>query len=348
MSYSNAIVANSSNLSLYESVQKRLDNLTKPHGSLGRLEEMVIQYCLARNSAEATIQKKKCFVFAADHGITAEKVTPYPRDVTVQMVLNMLAGGAAISVMCRNSGVECLVVNMGVDGDFNSHSRLIDRSVGCGTKNFRLGCAMNNVECDNALNAGYKLGLEADADICAIGEMGIGNTSSASALYSLLLGTDAVLTVGRGTGAEGALLDEKRRVISESVSFHAEKWDGTPFDALKRVGGFEIAAMAGFIIGCSVKRIPVIIDGFIASVSALCALRMHPDVYGYLFWGHTSNEQFHKLALDSMNARPILNLDMRLGEGTGAILAMNIIEHALKCYHQMASFGSAGVSNRDN
>jgi len=346
MSYSKAEIICTDNPALRVMVQKRLDNLTKPQGSLGRLEDIVMQYCLARNSAEAKITKRKCFVFAADHGITAEGVAPYPREVTVQMVLNMLSGGAAISVMCRNSGVECQIVNMGVDGDFAPHPSLIIRSVAAGTRNFRHEAAMSEEECRKALDSGYQLGINADADICATGEMGIGNSSSASALYSLLLGTEAGLTVGRGTGAEGSVLEKKHRVITESVSFHSKQWDGTPFDALRRVGGFEIAGMTGFIIGCAVKRIPVIIDGFIVSVSALCALRMHPDIKSNLFWGHTSNEQFHKMALDSIQARPILNLDMRLGEGTGAILAMNIIEQALNCYHQMASFTSAGVSNR--
>jgi len=348
MNFKNAFIQKADNNTLQKAVQYRLDNLTKPQGSLGRLEEMVLQYCLARDSEDAIIRRKKCFVFAADHGITDEKVTPFPREVTVQMVLNMLSGGAAVTVMCANSGVECSVVNMGVDGVFDPHPRLIERSIGRGTRNFHSEAAMSDAECCKAIDAGYWLGIETDADICAIGEMGIGNSSSASALYSMLLGTDAVLTVGKGTGADGALLERKRRVIAESLSIHFGQWDGTPFDAIRRVGGFEIAAMTGFIIGCAAKRIPVVIDGFIASVSALCALKMYPDIYGYLFWGHTSNEQFHKAALDSIEVKPVLNLGMRLGEGTGAVLAMTIIEQALNCYHQMASFGSAGVSNRDN
>ncbi|NLG16782.1 MAG: nicotinate-nucleotide--dimethylbenzimidazole phosphoribosyltransferase [Fibrobacter sp.] len=346
MKYSDMVIRSVENPSLLKDVRERLDNLTKPLGSLGRLEELTETFCLARGTPDARIKRKELFVFAGDHGITEERVAPYPREVTVQMVNNMLSGGAAVTVMCKNAGIDYRIVDMGVEGFFDPHPLLISHSSGKGTANFRRGAAMTAEECGRALEAGFELGYGTAADICAVGEMGIGNTSSASALYSLLLDIDPRTTVGRGTGASDELLEEKRRIIAESVMFHRSQWDKTPFDALKRVGGFEIAGMAGFITGCAAKGVPVVVDGFISTASALCARRMRPEVAGYLIFGHASDEKYHKSALSEMNARPVLDLSMRLGEGTGAVLAINIIEQALNCYHQMATFTSAGVSNR--
>ncbi len=337
-------IPDSENDSLRKIVQARLDNLTKPPGSLGLLEEIVIRYCLARNSAEADIIKKKCYIFAADHGITAERVSPYPREVTSQMVINMLKGGAAVTVMCRKANIEYYVVDMGVDYNFEPHPFLISRSIEKGTCNFRYEPAMTEKKCKDAVRAGYELGINAGVDICVIGEMGIGNTASASAIYSLLLNVPAAQTTGRGTAPDDKIIEHKINVINESINFHIKEWDKTPFDALRRVGGYEIAGMVGFIIGCSSRRIPVVIDGFISTAAALCAVMMYPLISGYLFFGHASNERFHKKALEIMKVRPILELDMRLGEGTGAVLALNVIEQALNCYHNMATFSSAGVS----
>jgi nicotinate-nucleotide--dimethylbenzimidazole phosphoribosyltransferase len=261
------------------------------------------------------------------------------------MVLNMLSGGAAVSVMCRQAGVEYKVVDMGVASDFADHEKLLKHKVAPGTRSFLHGSAMTPEECCRAVDAGRLVAIELNCDIAAIGEMGIGNTSSASALVALVLGVDGSTAVGRGTGAEGELLDRKRRVIHEAVKFHRLQSEGSPMEA--QVGGFEIAGMVGFIFGCAQRRIPVVVDGFIATAAALVASEDQPSVKDYLFWGHVSEEQFHRSVLEKLGARPILQLGMRLGEGTGAVLALQVIEQALNCYHLMATFSSAGVSNRD-
>jgi nicotinate-nucleotide--dimethylbenzimidazole phosphoribosyltransferase len=287
------------------------------------------------------------FTFAGDHGITAEKVAPFPKEVTTQMVLNMEHGGAAICVMCKNAGIDYKVVDMGVDADFKAESEtLLIRKAAHGTGSFLEGPAMTKVLCEKTMQAGFDLVAEFPADLFGVGEMGIGNTSSASALYSLLLDIDADKTVGAGTGASGELLAHKKKVIKQAVAFHKQKWDKTGFDALCRLGGYEISGMAGMMFGAARARIPVVVDGFISCAAALVALEMSPAVQDYLFFAHESSERFHKDFLNTIGVRPILNLDMRLGEGTGAALAMHIIGQAMNCYHQMATFGSAGVSEK--
>lgn len=325
----------------------RLNNLTKPIGSLGRLEELALRYCLCKGSADAELSRMKIFTFAGDHGITEEKITPYPSEVTFQMVLNMAAGGAAISVMCRKAGIDCTVVDMGVKGAFQQLQGLAIRKIAFGTRNFRKEPAMSEEECLKALRAGWGLAVECDCDLLGVGEMGIGNTSSASALYSLLLDLDSDVTIGPGTGSMGPLLEKKKKVVCEGVLYHRKEWDRTPLDALRRVGGFEIAGMTGMILGGALSRVPVVIDGFVATAAALVAVKMAPTVKDYLFFAHASAEPFHKPFLDSQGIRPILSLDMRLGEGTGSVLAMQIIVQAIECYHRMATFGSAGVSGKE-
>ena len=332
---------------LEKKIMDRLNNLTKPIGSLGRLEEIALQYCLCKRSVGATLSRMKIFTFAGDHGITEEQVTPYPSEVTYQMVLNMAEGGAAISVMSKRAGIECAVVDMGVKGEFRQHPGLVIRKVAQGTKNFLREPAMSEEECMEAVEAGFDLARESECDLLGIGEMGIGNTSSASALYSLLLGVDPEESVGMGTGSVGALLERKKEVVREAVSFHKKGWTGSPLEALQRVGGFEIAGMTGMIIGGAGHRIPVVVDGFVASAAALVALRLDPELRSYLFFAHASAERYHDTFLRREGIRPLLSLDMRLGEGTGAVLAMQIIAQALECYHHMATFESAGVSEKD-
>lgn len=335
-----------SNAELEKKAIEHLNDLTKPQGSLGRLEEFALQYCLGRGTADASIKQMRLYTFAGDHGITEEKITPYPSEVTSQMVLNMAHGGAAVSVMCAKAGIEYAVVDIGVKGDFSDMPGLILKKVGRGTKNFKVEPAMTIEECEQAMKVGFELGADVQADIMGTGDMGIGNTSSASALYSLLLDVDATETVGPGTGSTGGLLEKKKAVISEGVSKHKKEWDGSPFDALRRVGGFEIAGMIGLIFGCASKRIPVVIDGFIASAAALVAMRMSPAVKDYLFFSHVSAETFHKSYVEKEGIKPILSLGMRLGEGTGAVLAMQIIIQAMECYNKMATFSSAKVSKK--
>jgi nicotinate-nucleotide--dimethylbenzimidazole phosphoribosyltransferase len=332
------------NTALSDQIQAHLDFLTKPKGSLGRLEDLVLQYCLCRRSASAKIKSAAVYTFAGDHGITEEGVAPYPKEVTPQMVLNMASGGAAVSVMARNAGIRDYVVDMGVDADFPDSPKLIRRKVAPGTRNFRKGPAMTGQECTQALSAGFDLSIESGCDLLGVGEMGIGNTTSASALYSLLLQLEPEHTVGAGTGASGEVLRRKTRVIQEAVAMHRADWDKTPFDALCRVGGLEIAGMAGFIMGAAANGVPVAVDGFIASAAAAVAMAMTPNLKEYLIFSHQSSERFHSGYLELIGVKPLLDLGMRLGEGTGAVLAMQILMQAMNCYGQMATFASAGVS----
>lgn len=342
----NEFIIDPENQELEDLIISRLNDLTKPKGSLGRLEEFATQYCICKGSADARINKKSFFVFAGDHGITANGVAPFPKAVTVQMINNMLSGGAAISVLCRNAGIDCHIVDMGVEGDLSEHKMLIQKKVARGTKDFLSDCAMTVEQCTAAVQNGFEIGKSCDADICGIGEMGIGNTSSASAIFSLLFNKDGISTVGKGTGADGELLERKKQIINQAVQFHRASWNGTTFDALRRVGGYEIAGMAGFIIGSAARRNPVVVDGFIATAAALCAIGIAPRVRNYLYFGHVSDEKFHQNVLHETGVKAILQLNMRLGEGTGAALSIQLIEQALNCYHEMATFSSARVSNR--
>jgi nicotinate-nucleotide--dimethylbenzimidazole phosphoribosyltransferase len=329
---------------LQKEVLERLDRLTKPPGSLGRLEEFALRYCLCRGRADAEISQMKVFTFAGDHGITEEKITPYPSEVTYQMVLNMVNGGAAVSVMSKKAGIECAVVDMGVAGPFQQVPGLVIHKVAPGTRNFLLQPAMTEAQCREAIQVGFDLAVGSNADLLGVGEMGIGNTSSASALYSLLLDVDPEETVGPGTGSFGPLLDRKKQVIKRALLVHKAEWDGTPLDALRRVGGFEIAGMTGMIFGSARRHVPLVVDGFVASSAALVAIRLNPEVRKYLFFSHASDENYHVNFLEREKIRPILSLGMRLGEGTGSVLAMQILAQAMECYHRMATFESAGVS----
>ena len=339
-------IKSTANPELSAKITAHLNDLTKPQGSLGRLEDIALQYCLCRGDAAANITAMKVFAFAGDHGITDEKVGPYPKEVTRQMVLNMLGGGAAISVLCKNGGIDYSVVDMGVDADFDPHPLLIQCKVGRGTANFAKEPAMSIAACQQAVDAGNKLAQEYSGDLIGIGEMGIGNSSSAAALYSMLLQLNPTVTVGMGTGSTGPLLEHKIAVISRAVNMHQLSWDGTAFDALRRVGGYEIAGMTGIILGAAQKRIPVVVDGFIASAAALAAIHIAPLVKEYLFFAHASAERFHAAFLDTHDIRPILNLGMRLGEGSGAALAMQVVKQSLNCYHSMTTFSGAGVSGQ--
>jgi len=335
------------NRHLEKEIVTRLNILTKPIGSLGRLEEFALRYCLCKGRADALLSRMRIYTFAGDHGVTEEKITPYPSDVTYQMVLNMVHGGAAISVMCRKAGIDCAVVDMGVKGTFQEWPGLLIRKVAPGTKNFKKQPAMTDEEFVKALSAGYALAGESKCDLLGVGEMGIGNTSSASALFSLLLDLAPEDTVGSGTGSVGALLEKKKQVVCDAVLFHRSEWDHTAVDAMRRVGGFEMAGMTGMILGGAQSRIPVVVDGFVATASALVAMKMVPVVKDYLFFAHASAEQFHKPFLTFQGIEPILSLGMRLGEGTGSVLAMQVIAQAMECYHQMATFDSAGVSGKE-
>ncbi len=327
-----------------------LDSLTKPLGSLGRLEDLAAQwFAICEGHFPATLSKS-VYVFAADHGITAEGVSAYPAQVTQQMVLNFLSGGAAINVLARLNQVEVNVVDVGVDGDLSGHVGLIQRKVRRGSRNMLREAAMTNEELEAALVAGLELAEDAYAqsrNLIAVGEMGIGNTTAASVMTAALTGLPASLVTGKGTGVESEAYAHKCRVVEEVVSRHFSEAT-SPREILRRGGGLEIAAMTGLMLGAAQRKIPVVVDGFISTAAAAiaCGLNSGKDsgVRPYLFAGHRSQEPGHRVLLASLEMEPILDLDMRLGEGTGAVLAMPILEAAMRLYQEMATFTSAGIS----
>jgi nicotinate-nucleotide--dimethylbenzimidazole phosphoribosyltransferase len=328
--------------------RQRLDTLTKPLGSLGRLEDMAAQLVAIRGDRLSPSFRKAAFVFAADHGVTEEGVSAYPREVTQQMVLNFLAQGAAISVLAKQHDAALHVVDVGVDAEFGEIPGLLRRKVRRGTRNMTREPAMTGEEVEQALQVGYQLGLEAAEaghTMLIIGEMGIGNTTAASAITCALTGAAAELATGRGTGIDPTAIHNKVRVVEAAVRRHHGALGATaPFDVLRCLGGLEIAAMAGLILAGAKHRLVVVVDGFISTAAAAIAVGLAPQVAGYLVAGHRSEEPGHQLLLDRLHLTPVLSLGMRLGEGTGAMLAVPILESAIRLYYEMATFTSAGVS----
>jgi nicotinate-nucleotide--dimethylbenzimidazole phosphoribosyltransferase len=347
----NTILSIRASNSEYKSEAKRhLDSLTKPLGSLGRLEEVAAQYVAWREEKTPAISGKAVYVFAADHGITEEGISLYPRDVTPQMVYNFLNGGAAINVLARQANSEVVVVDMGVDADFAGVEGLVDRKIRRGTRNFAREAAMTEEEVYAAVNVGIALAEEAKRQgrsLIALGEMGIGNTTSASAVAAALTAVPALQVTGRGTGLDAERCIRKAQVIEKALQMHFPDRMATPPEALevlRRVGGLEIAAIAGMVLGAAAQRIAIVIDGFICTAGAAVACAMAPHARDAIFAGHLSEEPGHRILLESMRLKPLLQLDMRLGEGTGAALAFHVIEAALRLYNEMATFESAGVS----
>lgn len=326
----------------------RLDSLTKPLGSLGRLEDIASQVAAIRGEKLRDPISRAAYVFAADHGVTEEGVSAYPREVTRQMVLNFLSEGAAINVLSRLHRVALHVVDVGVDTNFGSMPGLLHHNVRRGTRNMLREAAMSEDEVAKALRVGYQLGVEAAVaghGLIAIGEMGIGNTTAASAITCALTGAPATLATGKGTGVEPTAYANKVRVVEAAVARHCSASSTTsPLEILRCLGGLEIAAMAGMVLAGARYRLVVVLDGFISTAAAALAVGMAPNVLGYLIAGHRSEEPGHKLLQEHLKLEPLLSLGMRLGEGTGAVLAMPVIESALALYQQMATFSSAGVS----
>lgn len=331
-----------------QKAHQRLDTLTKPLGSLGRLEDIAAQIVAIRGEHLSKSITKAVYIFAADHGVTEEGVSAYPREVTRQMVLNFLAEGAAVNVLTRKHGAALHVVDVGVDADFDTIAGLLHRKVRSGTRNMLREPAMNEEEVEKALSIGYQLGNEAAAEghtMIAIGEMGIGNTTAASAVTCALTGVAAKVATGRGTGVEPTAYANKVRVVEAAVGKHCNPSTSLhAVEILRCVGGLEIAAMAGMVFAGARHRLVVVLDGFISTAAAALAVGMAPTVRDYLIAGHCSEEPGHKILLDYLRLTPVLSLGMRLGEGTGAVLAMPIIESAIALYQQMATFSSAGVS----
>jgi len=324
----------------------RLNSLTKPLGSLGRLEEIAARLVEIREEERPRISKKVIFTLAADHGVTDEGVSAYPKAVTRQMVLNFLAGGAAINVLSRHGGIDVVVVDIGVDGDLGETTELVQAKVARGTRNMAREPAMSEAELYAALNVGIELAAWADKQgqrLIGTGEMGIGNTTAASAITSVLTGRPAGQVTGRGTGLDEPGLKRKIEVIGRAVEVNRP--DPTdPLDVLRKVGGLEIAGLTGLIVGAASRRIPVVIDGFISGAAAAIACALDSKVNRFLFAGHRSFEPGHAALLEFIGDTPLLDLQMRLGEGTGAALAMMVIEAAAKILDEMATFESAGVS----
>jgi nicotinate-nucleotide--dimethylbenzimidazole phosphoribosyltransferase len=328
-----------------------LDVLTKPRGSLGVLEDIAAQMVSIRRDHFAEPLKKAVYVFAGDHGITAEGVSAYPSEVTRQMVLNFLAEGAAINVLAKLHRVQMNVVDVGVNASFDGLDGLLHCKVRRGTRNMLYEAAMTNDELARALEVGFRLAAEAklkEQNIVAVGEMGIGNSTSASAITALVTRRPVAHVTGRGTGLDDGARARKQQIIEAVVRKHFSNADidsaPDPLEVLRCVGGLEIAAMTGLILGAARNGIAVVADGFISTAAAAIAFAMEPRVRGYLFAGHQSEEPGHRVLLEYIGLKPILSLNMRLGEGTGAVLAMPIIESAMCLYNEMATFTSAGVS----
>ena len=329
-------------------VREHLDSLTKPRGSLGLLEDVALRYCLIAGTATPALGKKKIFTFAGDHGVAEEGVSAYPKAVTPQMVRNILAGGAAVNVLAAHVGAEVCVVDIGVDDPLEGALGLYRAKIRPGTANLATGPAMELDEAVRAVETGIGLAADAAAEGITMiggGDMGIANTTSAAALFAALLPCPAAAATGRGTGIDEATLVRKIAVVERALAVNRDRLSD-PLATLAALGGLEIAGLCGLMLGAAARRIAVVVDGFIASAGALAACRMCPPVKDYLYFSHRSAEAGHRLFLEHFGATPLLDLGMRLGEGTGAALAMSLIEAAVKLYNEMATFDSAGVSGR--
>lgn len=331
----------------YAVAQRHLDSLTKPPGSLGMLEEFARRLVAITCEKMPVAGRKVMFTFAGDHGVVAEGVAAYPKEVTTQMVLNFLKGGAGINVLTRHAGAEIVVVDIGVDHDFGSADGLIRMKVVRGTRNLARGPAMTKEEAVACIETGIRLArgyAEKGYRMFGTGDMGIGNTTPSSAIVAAITGRPVSEVTGRGTGISDDALARKITVIERALELNRpDGKDGV--DVLAKVGGAEIGGIAGLVLGAAAHRIPVVIDGFISTAGALIAYTLEPSCRDYLFAAHNSAEKGHGVMLGAMGLTPILDLGLRLGEGTGAALAMHLIEAGLKIYREMATFQEAGVSD---
>lgn len=326
----------------------RQGQLTKPAGSLGRLEELSIQLAGIQGRLNPQTTRKAVIVMAGDHGVVAEGVSAYPAAVTPQMVYNFLNGGAAINVLARQAGARVSVVDVGVAADFGGVAGLAHHKVMPGTRNMALEPAMTRAETERALQVGIDAVTAESArglDLVATGEMGIGNTTPSSAITALYSGLPLSQVVGRGTGVDDSGLSRKISAIERALSVNRPD-PADALDVLAKVGGLEIAGLAGVVIGAASRRVGVVIDGFISTAAALIAVRLQPEVQPYLIAAHQSVECGHQALLRLLNLRPLLDLNMRLGEGTGAALAFNLIDASARILNEMATFESAGVSQK--
>lgn len=324
------------------SIRRAIDAKTKPLGALGALETVAAQVARIQSTLTPTMRRCRLTLFAADHGVTEAGVSAYPQAVTRQMVANFLGGGAAANVFARTNGVELQVVDAGVAGEPMEASGLISKRIAAGTRNFAVEPAMTAEQCETALCTGETLGAGVAADAAAFGEMGIGNTSSATMVAHKITGRGLDSLVGRGAGLDDAGLARKHEILQGAARRTPERLDAP--DALREYGGFEMAMMAGAMAGAARAGAVVLVDGFIAGVAALAAVQMAPALRDYLVFAHRSAERGHGVVLAALDARPLLDLELRLGEGTGALLAWPVLRCAAAMLSEMASFESAGVS----
>ncbi|WP_376701757.1 nicotinate-nucleotide--dimethylbenzimidazole phosphoribosyltransferase [Cohnella xylanilytica] len=325
--------------------ERRLGRLTKPPGSLGRLESLAVQLAGIAGATVDRPPRKAVVVMAADHGVCEEGVSAFPQEVTGQMVLNFLAGGAAINVLARQAGAEVVCVDIGVKSEV-AHESLLVRKVRAGTANLARGAAMTRDEAARAVEVGIGLAEELAArgiGLLATGEMGIGNTTPSAAMLAVFGELDPAEAVGRGTGLDDEGLRRKYETVKRAIETNRPNRDDV-LDVIAKVGGLEIAGLAGLILGAAARGVPVVIDGFISTVAAIAAVRFAPIAREYLIPSHLSEERGHRLALRELGLEPMLNLEMRLGEGTGAALAFPVIDAACNVLSQMATFDSAGIS----
>jgi len=329
-----------------EAARARQNELTKPRGSLGRLEELSINIAGIKGKVVHGFEHKAIVTMAADHGVVEEGVTLYPQEVTKQMVFNFLNGGAAINVLARFIGARVVVVDMGVVGGFEPHPNLACKMIDFGTKNMTKGPAMTKQQAVDAIEAGIAV-VEAEIakglDIVGTGDMGIGNTTASSAIAAAITSEPAEKVTGRGEGLDDKQLAHKVKVVQKALDINKPD-SRDPLDVLSKVGGFEIGGLAGVMLGAAAYRIPVVIDGFISGAAALIATGLAPGLKYYLIAAHLSAESGHKVILQHIGLTPLLSLDMRLGEGTGAALGIVIVEAAVKTLAEMATFAEAGVS----
>jgi nicotinate-nucleotide--dimethylbenzimidazole phosphoribosyltransferase len=337
-------IAPTANPDLAAALARAIDNKTKPLGSLGVLERLAMRLGLIQDTVAVTLDRPAIVVFAGDHGVVAEGVSAYPQDVTWQMVENFLAQGAAINVFARQNGCALHVVDAGVNHDFGARAGLVDRKVAHGTRNFAIEPAMTAEQCATAMEYGAGLAAGLPGNVIGFGEMGIGNTTAAAALMHKLTGIPIADCVGAGTGLTAAGVLHKQRVIEAAVEQHASA--GDPLDVLATFGGLEIAMMAGAMLEAAERRKVLLIDGFIVTSALLVAARLAPAIVDYCAFAHCSDEAGHRRMLDALGAEPLLQLGLRLGEGTGAALALPLLQAAANFLNQMATFESASVSEK--
>ncbi len=330
-----------------DQAQEKVDLKTKPLGALGTIEKLAIQLAAIRDDLNPEINRKKMFVFAGDHGVVEEGVSAFPAKVTVQMVENFLAGGAAVNAFCRQYNIELSVVDMGVNGDFPDHPMLIRKKIARGTDNFAVQPAMGDAGAIKAIEQGARIIIEENNsrawDIVGMGEMGIGNTTSATAIISAVSGLSPARLTGRGTGVDNSGLERKIEVIEKSLALHQP--DPTnAIDLLAKIGGYELGGICGAVLAAASRKCCVVLDGVISTAAGLLAYLICPAIGDYLIAGHKSVEISQKTALKIMGLEPVIDLDMRLGEGTGAAIAINLVELSCRMMREMASFDDAGVS----